>query len=179
MTRVSKKYIENIFRNSVSPDELFDTFGIALQKKIQDMNIYRILLWNKALSPDEIIMFAEKICKENPNGCFHIYNCVGKIFSSTSVYGELNEKAMRYFKKAADANPTAHEPYLAIIKLYNPDLNIPDFNLVIKATNKGLETVEKKSKLCFAISKFYKLNGDVESGNKYQMLGENYQREGK
>jgi hypothetical protein len=179
MIRITKKYIENIFRNSASPDELFDIFGIAIQKKIQDLNIYRLLLWNKALSPDEIIMFAEKICKENPSACFQIYNWVGKIFSSTSVYGELNEKAMRYFKKAAESNPSAHEPYIAIINLYNPDLNIPDFDLIVKTAEKGLETVHKKSKLCFAISKFYQLNGNREFENTYQVLGEKYQRDGK
>jgi len=66
MPRITKKYLENIFRNSNSPDELFDTFKIAIDRRIQDSSIYRLLLWNKALSPDEIMMFAEKICKENP-----------------------------------------------------------------------------------------------------------------
>jgi tetratricopeptide (TPR) repeat protein len=179
MPRITKKNLENIFRNSASSDELFDTFRIAIERGIQDSNIYRLLLWNKALSPDEIMMFAEKICKENPDVSYQIYNWVGKIFSSISVYGELNEKALNYFKKAAKSNPSAHEPYIAITKLYNVDLNIPGFDTVIKAVEKGLETVDKKSKLCFAISKLYKIKGDFESENAYQKLGEKYQREGK
>ncbi|OGU77310.1 MAG: hypothetical protein A2V93_11725 [Ignavibacteria bacterium RBG_16_34_14] len=179
MLRFTKKYIENIFRNSDSPDELFDTFKIALAQGIRDSNIYRLLLWNKALSPDEIMMFAEKICKENPELCYQIYSWVGRIFSTISVYSEYNEKAFEYFKKAAKSNPAAYEPYISITKLYNDDLNLPDLNLIIKAVEKGLETVDKKSKLCFTISKLYKLNSDIESANAYQKLGEKYQREGK
>ncbi len=179
MPRITKKYFENIFGNSDSPDELFDTFRIAIEQGIQDSSIYRLLLWNKALSPDEIMMFAEKICKENPEWGYQIYSWVGKIFSSISIYGKHSNKALRYFKKAAGSNPTAHEPYIAITKLYNADLNTPDFNLVIKAVEKGLETVDKKSKLCFAISKLYKLNSNIELENAYQTLGEKYQREGR
>jgi len=179
MPRITKKYLENVFRNSNSPDELFDTFKIAIDRRIQDSSIYRLLLWNKALSPDEIMMFAEKICKENPDASYQIYNWVGRIFSSISVYGEHNEKALEYFKKAAKSNPSAYEPYIAITKLYNADLNIPVFNIVIKAVEKGLQAVDKKSKLCFAISKLYNINGDIESGNSYQKLGEKYQREGR
>lgn len=179
MPRIPKKYFENIFRNSDSPDELFDTFRIAIDQGIQDTNIYRLLLWNKALSPDEIMMFAEKICKENPESCYQVYSWVGKIFSSISIYGKHSNKAFEYFKKAAGSNPAAHEPYLAMSKLYNADLNTPDFNLVIKTIERGLETVDKKSKLCFAVSQLYKLIGNPESENTYRMLGEKFQREGK
>jgi tetratricopeptide (TPR) repeat protein len=179
MPRLTKKYIENIFRNSDSPDELFDIFRIAINQGIQDSSIYRLLLWNKALSPDEIMMFAEKICKENPEASYQIYNWVGRIFSSTSVYGEHNEKALEYYKKASHSNPIAHEPYIAITKLYNSELNLPRFDIIIKTIEKGLETVDKKSKLCFSISKLYKTKGDIESANAYQKLGEKYQREGR
>jgi len=178
MTRFTKKYLENIFRNSDSPDELFDTFRIAIDRKIKDSGIYRLLLWNKALSPDEIMMFAEKICKENPESCYQVYSWVGKIFSSISIYGKHSNKALEYFKKAAGSNPAAYEPYIAITKLYNADLNMPDFNLVIKAVEQGLETVEKKSKLCFAIANLYKIKGSLESVNTYRKLGEKYQGEG-
>lgn len=179
MTRITKKYLENIFRNSDSPDELFDTFRIAIDKKINDPSLYKILLWNKALSPDEVMMFAEKICKENPEMCYQLFSWVGKIFSTVSVYGELNEKAFEYFKKASHVKPNAHEPYIAMIKLYNADLNIPSPGSIIKAAEKGLEKVDKKSKVCFALVSLCKLTGDIEMSRLYQKLGEKYQREGK
>lgn len=179
MQNITKKYLENIFRVSTSSDELFDNFRIAIEQGIGDSNLYRLLLWNKALSPDEIMMFAEKICKEFPDSKYKIYFWVGKIFSSISVYGELNEKAMEYFKKAAKDNPSAYDPFIAISKLYNPDLNSPEFENILKVVKGGLETVDMKSKLCFAISKLYKIKGASESAKEFQMRGEKYQREGR
>lgn len=179
MPPITKKYLENIFRNSDSPDELFDNFRIAINRRIKDSTLYRILLWNKALSPDEIMMFAEKICKVHPVLCYQIYSWVGKIFSSSSVYGEHHEKALEYLRKAARTNPSAHEPYIAIIKLYNVNLNVPDINTIIKTIEKGLGIVDKKSKLCFAISKLYKTTGDSVNAKSYQKLGERYQGEGR
>jgi hypothetical protein len=42
-----------------------------------------------------------------------------------------------------------------------------------------METVEKKSKLCFMISKLYKNNSRVDEAKKYQRMGERYQQDGK
>src|SRR5690606_1788772 len=179
MPKLSKKYIEHIFRNSDSPDELFDTFRIAIEQQIKDSNLYRSLLWNRALSSDEVMMFAEKICKYNPDLSYQIYSWVGKIFASLFVYGELSEQALEYYKKAAKCNPSAHEPYISIAKFYNPDLNLPSFESVIETLKKGIQSVDKKSKLCFSISKLYKNKGYVEEANAYQKMGERYQREGK
>lgn len=179
MPHITKKYLENIFRNSDSPDELFDTFRIAIDRRIKDSTLYRILLWNKALSPDEIMMFAEKICKVHPVLSYQIYFWVGKIFSSLSVYGEHYDKALEYLKKAAKSNPSAHEPYIAITKLYNADINIPDLGIITKIIEKGLSTVDQKSRLCFAIAKLYKSIGNYDTAKSYQKLGEKYQREGR
>jgi len=176
MPGLSKKYLENIFRNSDSQDELFDTFRIAIDKKIKDPVLYKILLWNKALSPDEVMMYAEKICKELPDFCYQLFTWVGKIFSSISLYGEHHDKALEYLKKAARSNPSAHEPYISITKLYNADLNLPRLDIIIKIIEKGLETVDKKSKLCFAISSLCKSAGKNETAKSYQKLGEKYQR---
>ncbi len=178
MTRLPKRYFEDIFKNSDSPDELFDTFRIAVEQQLKDSNLYRALLWNRALSPDEIMMFAEKICKDNPELCYKIYSWVGNIFSSIFIYGELNEQALEYFMKAAKSKPSAHEPYVAIAKYYNPELNIPAFNSVIKSLLLGIETVNKKSKLCFIVSKLYKNKGFIDEARSYQKMGENYQRQG-
>src|SRR3990172_13343979 len=95
----SKQEIEQIFRTSSSPDELFDAFRIAISSKIKDSEFYKTLLWNKALSTDEISMFSEKVCREFPDLCFPVYFAVGQIFSSISFYGKHLEKAMLFFRK--------------------------------------------------------------------------------
>jgi hypothetical protein len=179
MSRITKKEIEKIFRTSGSPDELFDTFRIAIDRKINDAMLYRILLWNKVLSEDEIMMFAEKICKEFPPLCYQIYFWVGKIFSSVSAYGEYYERAFEYYRKASRSKPESHKPFVAVASLYNHELNIPGLNKIILLLESGLESAEKKSKICFAMSKLYKKTGDKESEMAYQKLGEKYQREGK
>ena len=179
MLRVTKKELERIFKTSASADELFDYFRIAIENKLKDAFLYKILLWNKALSPDEISMYAEQICKIHPDLSFQIYYWVGQVFSSISIYGEYHERAFEYFQKASAVNPSAFEPYLAIAKLYNYDLNVPEFENIIRFIKKGIDTTELKSKLCFALSKLYKRKGEWEQEKVYQKLGEKYQKEGR
>ncbi|MDR3626819.1 MAG: hypothetical protein P4L45_08290, partial [Ignavibacteriaceae bacterium] len=132
-----KLELEEIFRNSNSPDELFDTFRVAIERKIYDEELYKILLRNKALSVDEISMFAEKICREFPDISYNIYYCVGQLLESISTYGKHNERALQYFEKASIINPEAAEPYLAIAKMYNSELNVPGFEIIAKLIEDG------------------------------------------
>ena len=177
MCALKKKDVENIFVNSNSTDELFDAFRAAIENKIKDVALYKSLLWNKALSPDEISMYAEKVCKELPDCCFKIYYAVGQILESISVYGIYYERAMNFFKKAAKAEPDSHEPYVAIAKMYNFELDCPSLKNILKTLEQGLETVHLKSKVCFALSSIYKKTGDKENEKLYQSKGEKYQRE--
>lgn len=124
------------------------------------------------------MMFAEKICRVHPVLCYQIYYWVGKIFSTENVYGEHYEKAFEYLMKAAKSNPSAHEPYIAVTKLYSVDIDLPRLDIIAKTIENGIKTVDKKSKLCFAISKLYKSTGDIDVAKSYQKLGEKYQREG-
>ncbi len=177
MTTIKKKEIEYIFINSSSPDELFDAFRAAIENNIKDVTLYKSLLWNKALSPDEIAMYAEKICKEFPDSSFKIYYAVGQILESISVYGIYHERAMHYYKKAADSNPDSHEPFVAIAKMYNYELDCPKLKNVLKILEQGVEAVHLKSKVYFAISNIYKKTGNKEKEKFYQALGEKLQRE--
>ena len=167
MGALKKNDVENIFVNSSSPDELFDAFRAAIENKIKDIQLYKSLLWNKALSTDEISMYAEKICKEFPEYSFKIYYVVGQILESISVYGIYHERAMNYFKKAARANPASHEPYVAIAKMYNLEIDCPRLKNVLKTLEQGIETVHLKSKVCFALSNIYKKTGDKENEKLY------------
>jgi tetratricopeptide (TPR) repeat protein len=179
MPRIKKKELERIFKTSDSADELFDNFRIAIDNKLKDAYLYKILLWNRALSADEILMYAEKICKVHPTLSYQIYYWVGQVFSSISIYGEYHDKAFEYFQKAAKVKPSEIEPYLAITKLYHFDLNVPEFEKIVRFMKKGIDSTELKSKLCFALSKLCKKKGDKETEKTYQKLGEKYQKEGK
>ena len=96
---MNSKEIEFIFSNSNSADELFDAFHIAISEKIRDEELYKKLLWNKALSADEISMFAEKISHDFPELSFNIFFWTAQVFESISNYGEYHNHAFKYFKK--------------------------------------------------------------------------------
>jgi len=38
-------------------------FSAAINQDIDDLNLYRVLFWNDALSADEIILFGEKLAR--------------------------------------------------------------------------------------------------------------------
>jgi tetratricopeptide (TPR) repeat protein len=174
-----KQSLEDIFRTSNSSDELFDAFRVAIDRKIKDEEFYKVLLRNSALSIDEISMFAGKICKEFPEISYSIFFCVGQLFSSISSYSKHHEEALRFYLKAVSKNPQAHEPYLAIAKMYNNELNVPSFEVLVQIIADGITFVNIKSVLCFALADLYKLKGDYEREQNYLTLGELYRQEGK
>ena len=174
-----KHDLEEIFRTSNSPDELFDAFRAAIEKKIHDEDLYKILLRNKALSADEISMFAEKICREFSSLSYNICYCVGQLFESISSYGKYHDRAFLYYQKAAACKSSLHQPYLAISKMYNAEFNIPKFESIVQVIEDGLPKVDLKSSIYFSLANLYKKFGDNEKSNDYQKLGEIYQREGK
>ena len=173
-----KQDLEEIFRTSNSPDELFDTFRVAIERKLHDEELYKILLRNKALSVDEISMFTEKICKEFPDLSYNIYFCVGQLLESISTYGKHNERALQYFEKAANIKPESEEPFLAIAKMYNNELNIPRFETVAKIIEDGISKVRMKSKLCFVLADLLVKRGEKEKSLNFKKLGEIYLKGG-
>ena len=174
-----KKELEEIFRLSGSPDELFDAFRAALGLRIKDPELYKTLLRNKALSTDEIAMFAEKTCKEFPELSYTIYFCVGQIFASISAYAKHHDRALTFYKKAAESTPSIHAPYVAIAEMYNAELNKPPFDDVVQTIQDGINAVDNKSVLCFTLVNLYKNMGNEEMVRSFQILGELYLREGK
>ncbi len=175
---LDQREIEHVFKTSNSPDELFDVFRIAIDSKIKDLELYKTLLWNKALSADEIIMFGEKICSEFPDFAFRIYLWIGDIFETTSIYGEYYNKAFDYYLKASKKNPCDHEPIISICNMFNKELNIPKLEKVIKVCHDALNNLELKSAVCFALAKIYRNMGDIENFKTYMQMGEKFQREG-
>jgi hypothetical protein len=174
---ISKQELEVIFRTSSSPDELFDALRLAISSRVKEPEFYKTLLWNKALSTDEIVMYAEKISREFPEISYPVFYSVGQIFGSISFYGKHLDKAMSFFKKAADSKPGIADPYLAVMKMYNHELNVPGIDDILDMVQAGLEVVDKKSPFCFEISAFFKKIGNKEKERIYRKLGEKYQKE--
>lgn len=179
MSEDIKKEIEKIFRISSSSEELFDTFRTTIELRIKDVELYKTLLRNKALSVDEIGMYTEKICKEFPEMCYSIYFCTAQILSSISTYGKYHDKAFGYYKKAATSQSSLIEPYLAIVEMYNAELNKPPFEEVVQTLQEGIQTVNLKSRLCFTLVDLFKSRGNEEMVKSFQILGDLYKREGK
>ena len=174
MNSLQKSELEKIFRTSNSSNELFDYFRIAIENKVKDEDLYKTLLWNKALSPDEISMFSEKICHVFPAYSYNIYLWVAKIFSTTSLLGKYYEKAVTYFLKASEANNKSPEPLLALAGIYNKELNIPPFEDLVYSIETALTKIKSKSSVCFVLSDLYKDKGFINEARKYRSLGEKY-----
>lgn len=173
-----QKEIEKIFQFSNSQDELFDNFRIAIDQKIKDIALYNSLLWNKALSVDEVLMFAEKICKEIPGFCFDIYLSVAKVLDANPLYENDKETAFNFIVKAATSGQDSIEPYVIISEMYNKELNTPPFDKIAAFFENGFLNVREKSKLSFLLARLYGKIGDVETGRKYQKKGEEYLEKG-
>ena len=174
-----KRKTEEIFRRSGSHDELFDAFKTAVDNGIEDEDIYKLLVWNKALSVDEVVMYSEKLCSEFPSISFKIYFDTAKVLEATSSAGDNIELALSYYKKAADADPSSFFPYEAAARMYNKDLNIPRFERIVSFLLRGLDMASRKSTICFNLVDLYKQSGNTEKEKEFQGLGEKHQRRGK
>lgn len=163
-----KKEIEDIFRNSTSPDELFDAFQYALEKNISDLELYKILLANPFLSQDMLTMFAEKLCSEFDHLAFELCLWTGNIFENRGPEFTNIKAALEYYTKAALKDSTRHEPYMAMLNLYQSELDYPTNDLILEKIENGLEKVELKSKVYDALTSFYKELGNERLMKEYR-----------
>lgn len=166
--------IEKIFRNSNNNDEIFDAFADAISQEISDLNLYKILLGNKSLSQDEIIMFAEKICKEFPNLSYQIYMWIASIFQNSLLDLNRLNIAFEYYLKASKINPTYTKPYLEMLDLYTYDLDSQLNKKIIEAIKKAEKVVEKKSDFYYKLAAHYKNLNDEISFKKCIKLAEKF-----
>lgn len=162
--------LENIFRNSNDSDELFDAFQVALEKKINDIELYKILLANPALSEDEICMYTDKIVKEFEQYSYSFFIWTAKLFEPLTYKIESLEKSFYYFRKAAQLNPTNHVPYVEALNLYNYEIDMELNTRIIKFIEDSVKYVNEKSKVYKKLAEHYKLIGDFELQKKYELL---------
>jgi hypothetical protein len=168
----TKNKIENVFRFSNNSDEIFDAVDSAIRNKYCDIELYKILLGNPALSKDELIMFAEKLSREFTICCYDLYIWTAKIFGNNYLDNYNLEKSLHYLKKASDKEPAKHEPYIAALKLYNYDLDLPINKKIIEMLSGNFESVEHKPEIYIALADHYNRLGNLTQRNKYRALAE-------
>lgn len=166
------KNIESIFRSSTSPDELFDAFRNAIGLRIDDIELYKILLANPSISTDEIKMYTEKLLREFSEKSFQINIWAARIFENRSNYYEHLESAVYYYEKAAAAKPTDHTALVELLKLYNTEIDLPINKKILEIVEERSPAVNLKSKVYFELADLYKKKGDLVKGSRYLALAE-------
>ncbi len=172
-----KNRIENIFRFSNNPDEIFDAVDAAIRNKICDVELYKILLGNPALSKDELIMYAEKLSREFKSCTYDLYMWTAKIFGNNYLDHYNLEKSLYYLKKASSKKPSQNEPYISALKLYNYDLELPVNEKIIEMMKSGFEKVDSKTEVYNALADHYNRVGNLELKRKFRALAEKYRHQ--
>jgi hypothetical protein len=172
MSNGALERIENVFRNSTSVDELFDSFQEALKLNLNDIAFYKVLLSNQALTTDEIKLFTQKLIRDFPQYTFDLLMWSASIFESCvdDRYGP--ENAFLYYSKAIDADPASYKPLLAILGLYNYDAEVLSNHKVIDIIVSNIQPVQLKSKVYYALADHYKRNGNYAIATIYFEMGE-------
>jgi len=173
-----KRELEKIFRESSSPEELFDAFKKAIDNKLGDLSTYKILLGNVALNSDELKMYAEKICEIFPSSSSEIYHWTGSILESNPSNYNL-DLAYEYYKQAIESNSNNLHAYQSLLNLYNPDIDFPPLSSIQKIIDKNLEKVSSKSRYCKTVVTFYNRLDDTVMKDKYSSLAAKFSRKGK
>lgn len=165
-----RDYIESSFRTSNSSGELFDALKLAINNKIKDVSLYKILLANPTLSKYELIMFTEKICKDFEHCRYELYLWAAQVFESRTGDYDFTEDSFYFYQKAFLTSPEQHNPLMGAFNLFNYDYEIPANNNILSFINIGVATVMKKSVVYKRLADhFYKV-GNKELKVKYQKL---------
>lgn len=169
------KKIEEVFRRSSSPDELFDSFRIAIELPVTDMDVYKVLLGNPVLSTDELKMFSEKLVKAFPNDSFNMLMWTAKILGSYKDDISCLEDSVHYYQRAYSVNPLSETTLVNLLGLYNYELNLSENNTIINFVESSVVSINKKSLVYYSLSDHYKRLGDITIAAKYFALAEKSQ----
>ncbi len=172
MAKLSIDEIRRRFELSREFNEIFDAFEQALQQKILDMELYRLLFWNNTLTPDELCMFGEKLAKEFSSLSYDVYMWLASVFGVTYAMYDNYELAFEYYQKAAQARPDSPDPYLEASDCYEPDLNIPSLTSIIDFLKMGIRHVKVPLPLYERLAHFYELNGNDEMSKYFRRRAE-------
>ena len=172
MPRFSVEEIRARFAQSTDFNEIFDAFEDALEQRIQDVELYRVLFWNHSLAPDELCLFGEKLAKEFSSIAYDVFMWLASVFEVTYSSYDNFELAIRYYRKAADVKPQEPDPYLDACDCYDPDLNIPPADVLIEFLKNGLNHVGNRTALLMRLSHLHHLLGDEEQSRLYRTLAD-------
>jgi hypothetical protein len=172
MPRLTLDEIRSKFANGKEFNEIFDAFEDALKQNICDVELYRQLFWNTALSPDELCLFGEKLAKEFPPLAYDTYMWLANVFEVLYATYDNYELAVRYYRKAASVKPKEVQPYLDAIDCHDPELNIPPFVTLVEFMKEGINHVTDKKTLLHRLSYLYQMHGDQKQADFYRTLAD-------
>lgn len=158
--------IRRCFSTSSDFDEIFDAFESALQQKVKDIELYRLLFWNHTLTPDEVRLFGEKLVKEFPDLAYDVFSWLATIFEATYSASDNYELAFHYYRRAAQARPAEPDPYLDACDCYDPDLNIPPVVALIEFLKEGIEHVTHPAILYKRLARLYEAAGEPDQAER-------------
>lgn len=168
MPELSIEEIRRRFSTSRDFNEIFDAFQQAVSRRIDDVEIYRLLFWNHSLTPDELCLFGEKLSQEFPHIAYDVYMWLANVFELTYSLYDNYELAIDYYKKAASVRPAEPDPYLDAADCYEPDLNIPPIDVLIDFLKTGSEHVASPKKVYQRLAYLYHIAGDLEMSEYYR-----------
>ena len=175
----SLEEIRRCFSSSSDFNEIFDAFQSALTQKVKDVEPYRLLFWNHALTADEVRLFGEKLAHEFPELAYDVYLWLASIFEVTQGQADNFELTVHYYQKAALARPMEPDPYLDACDCYDPDLNIPPLASLIDFVSHGVQHVKNPISLYKRLGYLYELAGDPGQGAYYRRLADDASTPGK
>ncbi len=172
MARFTLEEIRTKFAKSADFNEIFDAFEDALEQRIEDVELYRLLFWNHVLTPDELCLFGEKLAKEFPSIAYDVYMWLASVFEVTYSSYDNYELCVKYYRKAAKARPNEPDPYLDACDCYEPDLNIPPIEALIDFVKEGLNHVNNRKSLYLRLAHLYQLIGEKDLSDYYRAKAE-------
>jgi len=172
MAKLTVNEIRKRFESSKEFNEIFDAFEQALEQRLDDIELYRQLFWNHALTPDELCLFGEKLAKEFPQLAYDTYMWLASVFEVTYSMYDNYELALQYYKKAASIQPTETDPYLDAADCYEPDLNIPPISALIDFLKQGTENVSNPKILHQRLAHLYEIAGNDEMSKYHRRKAE-------
>ncbi len=176
MRPLTPEEIRSIFTSSPDFNEIFDAFEVAVALELKDVEVYRLLFWNTALSPDEVRLFGEKLAVSFPDLAYDVFSWIASVLEVTYSSYDNFELALLYYRKAAAARPEEVTPYLDAADCYNSDLNIPPADQLISFLRSGLPTVTNKKALLQRLAYVCEMSGDVEQSHYYRKLADDIGR---
>mgnify|MGYP003341334557 CR=1 FL=1 len=164
--------IRRRFEFSGSFNEIFEAFEHALSRRIEDIDLYRRLFWNPALTPDELRLFGEKLSREFGHLSYDVFMWLASVFEATTASRDNYELAVEYYRKAARSQPHRPEPYIYAADCHDPDLNIPPVSTLITFLKEGTQNVPAPKLLYQRLSRLYDHVGNDEMAAFFRRKGE-------